>query len=162
MKQELKKHICKTSLCKEYKTSESKIVASMKGRKYELENDSNELISKFDIDDCVFENHNIPNFKLCDNIVIVYNEKNGVYVENIYIWIELKGADLNQACLQILNSFQNAVLFNKNINHFARIILSKTNTVDFRKDAYKQLKRIFKENLDHKNINYQEKITKLI
>lgn len=162
MKLELNSHVCKSNLCKDYLDSEKLIVAAKKGRKYELQNESN-IIARFDIDDCVYKGHNIEGFKLCDNIIIIYNlNKEKDKVEKVYLWIELKGSDINHACKQILNSYLNAFNFNQSIKHFGRIVLTKTNSADFRNDAYKQLKKLFGQNLDHSNIIYKEKTSKLI
>ncbi len=163
MKQKLIDHICKTSLCKQYLINEKLIIANKKGKKYQLENDVSREVNIFDIDDCVFKNHKIQNFQLCDHIVVIFNNDSTLKKnEKIYIWVELKGSDLDTACGQILNTYNNAITFNKEIKHYARVILKRTNVNDIKKTNYKRIKKLFKENFDSSNILYKEKITKLI
>ncbi len=164
MKINLAQHICTSSKCLS-KGKHSTIALSAKkqakGVKYELENDSKINISFYDLDDCVFpKKSKDEKFELCDYVLILQNNKN---IDSTYVWVELKKtSDLDKSCSQILNSFRNAISFDNQVEHYARIIMGNINKSNIIKDNTKRLKKEFGNRFDFSSQKHnKDKTSKL-
>ena len=121
-KKELVKHICTTGKCKSYNQSNKNITLTKDRKRYHIINDNLSTFNYYDIDDCVFLGHNIPNFKLCDYTVTVKSQGNKTV--DYLIFVELKGQHKEIAFEQIYNT-SNHIIEAENIernNQFVRII----------------------------------------
>lgn len=160
MKIKLSEHLCETEKClKVGKHSKIRLAPKKhaKGVSYELENDSEKNVCYYDLDDCLFKDNKVQKFELCDYIVVIYNSKNSKQDEDVYIWVETKKtSDLNKCCSQILNAYNNAVIYDKEIIHYARIIVGNTNKSEISQDNQKRLKKIFKERFDYSSQVYNK------
>lgn len=132
--------------CREYHKKVSKAVAEENGLAFELINDSDYVITKWRIDDCVL---NTEDGNKCDYLLIV--EKTSACY-----WIELKDQDFDDACLQIYSAIKNITEANNYKNHFARVILGRftedKNRIDNIRyiNQKKLINTIGKNNLKHK------------
>lgn len=149
MKYKLDNHSCTSGRCVSYQCTNSEIVASKKNKKYILNNDSEVEFQKYDLDDCVLKTHKTEGFRICD--YLIHSKEN-----KLFIWVELKGRDLNDACEQIYNSFMNAVEFEDHSRHFARIVLTRFNGNETRGSFFKLLKTKFNKNLHYATNQYDK------
>lgn len=157
MKIELNNHSCTTKKCLPIgKHSNITLTGKKeaKGVSYLIENDNNSFLSYYDLDDCAYPKVNKKQgFELCDYVIISHNQKK----EQLYIWVELKKtSDLNKCCSQILNSFNNAVDFDKEITHYARAVVRNVNKNSISGDSFKRLKNIFKNRFDYSSKEYKK------
>ena len=88
-KKNLTTHNCNTGKCKSYHQNNRNITLNKGGKRYHIINDNSSIFNYYDIDDCVFLGHNIPNFKLCDYTVTVKSQGNKKI--DYLIFVELKG-----------------------------------------------------------------------
>ena len=156
----LSEHQCGTKKCL-IKGKHSKVKLSpkkdAKGVSYTLENDKNLSISYYDLDDCVYPKKNKKEgFELCDYVIVTYKEENNKK-ENTYIWVEIKKtSDLNKCCTQILNSYNDSILFDKDITHYARMVIGKFNKNSISNDNQRRVKSIFKDRFDYASQEYSK------
>jgi hypothetical protein len=139
VKRDILRHvICETKKCRHYSKDEKFAVTSKNNRVYRLVNETSIMISRFDIDDCIFKDikGTIDGFTLCDNIFVLYD--NEIEAKPmVYIWIELKGVDVNHACRQLFNTMKNALILENGIKNYIRIICSRNIKPVFRSSEYK-------------------------
>ena len=91
--------------------------AEENGKKYSLDNESKFTIAKIQIDDCVFDKKE----KKCDWLFRVGN--------NHFIFVELKGGDINKGMLQLYNTFVNVKQEMNDGKVWFRLSVGKNSTV---------------------------------
>lgn len=88
-----------------------------KGKEYIAKNIDGKLLAGFQVDDGIIKSKEM---RKCDKAILVNDER-------LY-FIELKGADIDTACEQLLSTYEFFLKYFKQYEYYFRVVLSKANS----------------------------------
>lgn len=136
----------------EYGLAVSNPTAKEGNRSFTLENNSEYVIKKWNIDKVIFKGRGEQR---CDYLLEVQKPN-----KSVYYWIELKGKDVVKACRQILNSIRLVAIADL-ADQEARVLTTGTNKIDIRTLDYLRLNKLMKSKKGSLRIYTNEGLEKI-